>query len=144
MLVEKNVSAAWASLTQAYHYLEMNAPVLTASESGKAAADTRHARNKNDLQATVLDILSTLQRDPSIRSGAEARRRVVDAFRRNKKYLKILDEYDRIYPKKTRGNTALGRLHDRLADWSEPGGSCPDVEKAIRPFKQKRRNRSVR
>lgn len=143
-LLERDANAAWASLTQAYRCLEMNPPVLTASESAAVAAETRHARNTEKLRSIIIEILAGIGEDKLIRSGAKAIDHVIKAIDKDPAYKNVLNAYDsktikKIDPAK-KASTAGDRLRIRLKkEWSRKGGPYPDVEKALRPFKQKRR-----
>ena len=138
--VNSNRDAAWFSLSQGFYYLGIGSPPTTAWESANAAVRTRHDDRSGQLRALVIDILAELTADQTIRSAAQAQRRVADAIQTDSSHKLIFALFDK--PNRTEADTpgaATERLLNRLVHWSCPSGPYPEVAAAFQPFKQKRR-----
>jgi len=144
---DSNAEASWVSLTQAYYYLGMNSSTLTAHESSSGAVKSKHAKNSKAIRKVIVTILAAMSEDASIKSGAEAMKRVVKEVKRNPDYMAALNDFDSKSSEKTKiskspnktPKSVLTRLYDRLEEWSSPRGPYPDVADAFLPFKRGQR-----
>jgi hypothetical protein len=145
-LEEFNAETAWISVTQAYYYLGMNSSTLTAHESASDAAKSRHAKNSSEIRKVIVTILTAMCGNTSIKSGAQAMKRVVTEIERNPDHITILSDFDSMSSEKSKSSKSkspkspLARLYDRLEEWSSPGSSpYPDIVEAMAPFKRGQR-----
>lgn len=135
---------AWPTLVQAYYYLGMNSSEMTSHESASKSATQRHEVASAGIRGVITEILSTLKDDASIRNASDARKKVIEIIRLNRRYQEILDEYDKKIPVKTKKEkdyTSLDRLLVRMEAWHSSRSPYPDVSSAFEPFKRKNRHK---
>lgn len=138
-LAASRTDAAWAALVQAYYHLGTNSSAPTSHESARNAATKKHAEDTRGLRECIVEILAELARDATIKSGAKARRRVVETLiaSQDPKHKAALERYER----STKNNPNLSedisaRLQDRLEEWSAPKSRYPEITAAFAPFKR--------
>lgn len=139
------VSAAWASLTQAYYHLGTNSSATTIQEAAAAAARSKGATQSLELRARVVQIAESLRGYKKIKSLADAIEETVLIMEDDEHNRVILMEFDQRTPQSTKKpkpgadpNTPGDRLRKNLANWCAPSSPYAEIRDAFEPFKKKR------
>jgi hypothetical protein len=139
-LDEDLFDAAWASLAEAKYYLGMNSPPTPSEhEANSKRASIKHEEsNSVELRRIIVQILSTMSGEKTIKSAAEAFRRVVSEIELC--HAAVLEDYNSRTPDSPKDpkTSPSERLFRRLEEWSNVKDNLyPDIVEAALPFKRK-------